>query len=158
MRQGKQTWIEDTRYGNRVTGRGASVPFEVGTLGAHAVCPLVSPRISLSVWNLFPVEGDSLVLGNARSRRCRIWAAGVLRHLGDWVFCRQLCPGLECAGVRGVRGVRGNEAANHLCPEPRPLSHRREVFKLNAKSDADSWLRSLSRLGRDSHTVPTLTR
>ena len=94
-----------------------SVPFKVGTLGAHTVlpitisCPVVFSWISSTVWNLFPFKGDfsfGVKSHRAPNLGCRGWGVS---HLGNLMFHQKTTPDVmhewaHCCG----------EAANHQFP------------------------------------------
>ena len=78
----------------------------------------------------------------------QIWVIGGLSHLGDLMFHKKTA----WAGVLSWWNCQSPVA--HSCSLLNPLnSFHGEMFKLNAKSDADSLLYLLSHFECDGHTV-----
>ena len=115
--------------------------------------PIVFSWISLTVWNLFPFKGDfsfwkSQKSWGAKSGLCGDWVT--------WVICCFAKKLHEAwAGMLSWWSCQ-SPVAHNLGLLNHPNSFHRGMFKLNAKSDADSLLYLLSHFECDGHTVHML--
>ena len=158
---------EDTRYKKHCTqNNDTSVSFTVGTMRPHTVLPV--PLLLVKTWQNPLLESPSaapwyfpeshwlseissfskviLVLGKARSHRAPNLGCRRLSHLGDFMLPQKYSAwDVMNEWVHFIH----DEAANHQLPIAAGLLNHlnrfhREMFKLDAKSDADSFLYSLS--------------
>ena len=129
----------------------AWVFFKVGTLGLHTVlpitlsCPVVFSWISLTVWNVFPFEGDFSFGKSQRSQASKSGLLGVLSHLCNcviWCFTKKFCVGHD-AWVGTLSWWSCWSPVAHSCGLLNHLTgFSRWMLKLNRKFDADSLLYS----------------
>ena len=142
----------------------ASVPFKAGTLGPHTVvsiaisCPIMFSWTSLMVWNLFPFKGDFSFGKSQKSQGTKSGLQGGWVTWVIWCFAKKLCT---------RHGVWAGALSWWSCQSPvahgcgllnRLSSFCGQMFKLNAKLDADSLLYLLSHFECDGHTVHMLTQ
>ena len=139
----------------------ASVPFKVGTLGPHTVLPIAisCPVVFSWIYWCFDISSLSeviLVWGKARrapNLGCR--GHGVTWVL--WCFTKKLHEA-RCMRRRVVVMTLPITSCPQLSLLNRPNSFHRGMFKLNAKSDADSLLYFLSHFACNGHTVHMFTQ
>ena len=99
-----------------------------------------------------------LVLEKARSRRAPNLDWGGLSHPRDLIFCQKILPKTWRMSRHIVTMKLSVTSCPQLWPSEHPNSFHRGIFKLNAKSDADSLLYSLSHFECNGHTVHILTQ
>ena len=166
MQYEEETFIEeDTRYKKQCTkDNDASVSFKVDTLGPHTVLPvaiscpvvfflnLIDSLKSLSFQRWFEFWEKSEVIGH------QIWAVRVLTNLGDLLFCQKLLMTCDAgAGVLSWWSCQSPVAHSYSLLN-HPNSIYRRMLKLNAKSNTNLLLYSLSYFECDGHTVHMLTQ
>ena len=140
------------------------VPFQVGTLGLHAVLPITQSAALLYFPESHPQSEIcspskvTLVLGKARSH----WAPNLgcrrVSHQGDMMFCQKTLPKTWCMSgcivvmKLPITSCHSWGLLNH------PSSFHGRMFKLNTKFDADLLLYSLGHFECNGHTVHLLTQ
>ena len=130
-------------------GHDASVPFKLGTLGPHTVlpvtisCPIVFSWISSTVWNLFPFKGDFSFGESHKLQGTKSGLKGGLNHLGDLMFRKKNLCMRHDSWVVTLSWWSCQSLFTYSYSLLYQLnSFRGEVFKFNAKSDANSLLYS----------------
>ena len=147
------------------TGQWRLSPLQGRHLGPHTVlpvairCPVVFPKSSSMVWNLFPFKGD-FSFGKSRKlvAGCQIWAVGGLSHPSDLMFHQSPCPKRDAWVGTLLWWSCQSPVAQSCSLLNHPNSFHRGMFKLKAKLDADSLLYLLSHFECDRHTVLMLTQ
>ena len=155
-----ETFIEeDTRYKNHCTqDNDASVPFKVGTSGPHTGLPIAISCPIVFSW-ISSISKVILVLGKARSHGAPNLGCRESESPGWFV----VSPKDSAQDVMHKRANGCHEVANHqlsiaMALLNHPNSFCRGMFNINAKSDADVLLYSLSHFECDGHTVHVLTQ
>ena len=121
-------------------------------------CPVVFSWISLMVWNLFPFKGDfsfeKVQKSQGLNLACKVgWVTWEI-----WCFAKKLCLRRDArAGTLLWRKVPIT-SCSQLQPSESSNSFCRGMFKLNAKSDADLLLYSLSHFECNGCTAHMLTQ
>ena len=166
----KDTFIEeDTRYKRQCAkDNGASVPIKLGTLEPHTVLPIsisytvIFSWISLIVWNFFPFKGG---FNFGKSPNFRAPNLGWRRAESAWwydVSPKNICMRHDAwTGVLSwwscqSPGAHSWGLLNHANSFYRGMQSLMQMFKLNAKFDAELLLYPLSHSECDGHTVHML--
>ena len=145
--------IQETLY----IGQRCLSPLQSRYIGISISCPVIFFWISSMVGNLFPFKGDFSFAKKQKSQGTKSGLLGGWVTWVIWCFPKKLCM-LEqsCDEVAMLLWWSSQSPVAHSCSLLNDLnSFLGGMFKLNAKSDADSLL---SHFECNGHTVHMLTQ